>query len=59
MNVKDFRTWPDWLQILSGFAAWVAIYPWTSKTERGKRTHLACTAAAALFYFLFLRRFHH
>ena len=51
MNFTDFRTWPAWLQILTGFAAWVSIYPWTSKTKRGKRVHLACTFAAVLFYY--------
>jgi hypothetical protein len=59
MNFADFTTWPVWLQIHTGFVAWVSLYPWTSKTRRGQRAHFACALGAILFYFLFLRRFHH
>ena len=27
MNSMDFSSWPVWLQIVTGFATWVSLYP--------------------------------
>jgi hypothetical protein len=55
MDIRNFATWPAWLQITTGFLTWLSLYPWTAKTQRGRHIHLACAAVALLFYFLRLR----
>jgi hypothetical protein len=59
MRFTYFTDWPVWLQILTGFAAWVSLYLWTAKTKRGQHARTACALCAILFYFLFLRPFRH
>jgi hypothetical protein len=59
MNLTNFTDWPAWLQILTAFAAWVSLYLWTAKTQRGQYARTACALTAILFYFLFLRPSRH